>query len=64
MSPKLKNQLTGGCLNEIAHEYKRQTIMEIFERVLLLAPCLMNAVDSIETYCRKYVVSTTKPRGI
>ncbi len=41
--------------NEIAHEYKRQTILEIFERVLLVTPSLMNAVDSIEIYSRKYL---------
>ena len=33
--------------NEIAHEYKRQTILEIFERVLALSPPLMNAVEGI-----------------
>ena len=41
--------------NEIAHEYKRQTILEIFERVLLLTPALIRAVDHIEIYCGKYL---------
>ena len=41
--------------NEIAHEYKRQTILEIFERVLLLTPSLIKAVDHIEIYCGKYL---------
>ncbi len=43
--------------NEIAHEYKRQTILEIFQRVLSLTPFLMSAVDSIEAYSEKYVES-------
>jgi len=37
--------------NEIAHEYKSETILEIFERVLALTPCLVKAVERIETYC-------------
>ena len=41
--------------NEIAHEYKRQTVLEIFERVLLLTPSLMNAVENIEVYSNKYL---------
>ena len=41
--------------NEIAHEYKRQTILEIFERVLLLTPSLIRAVDHIEIYCGQYL---------
>ena len=41
--------------NEIAREYKRQTILEIFERVLSLTPFLMSAVDRIEAYSIKYV---------
>jgi len=41
--------------NEIAHEYKRQTILEIFERVLLLTPSLTNAVENIEVYSNKYL---------
>jgi len=38
--------------NEIAHEYKSETILEIFERVLALAPSLMKAVESIEIYSK------------
>ncbi len=41
--------------NEIAHEYKRQTILEIFERVLALSPPLMNAVEGIQTYSKRYL---------
>ena len=41
--------------NEIAHEYKRQTVLEIFERVLLLTPSLMNAVENIEVHSNKYL---------
>jgi len=41
--------------NEIAHEYKSETILEIFERVLTLTPSLMKAVEGIETYSAKYL---------
>ena len=41
--------------NEIAHEYKSETILEIFERVLTLTPSLMKAVEGIETYSTKYL---------
>jgi len=45
--------------NEIAHEYQKQTILEIFERVLFLTPTLMNAVEHIEAYSNKYLASKT-----
>jgi len=45
--------------NEIAHEYQKQTILEIFERVLFLTPTLMNAVDHIEAYSNNYLTSKT-----
>ena len=41
--------------NEIAHEYKSETVLEIFERVLTLTPSLMKAVEGIETYSAKYL---------
>jgi len=41
--------------NEIAHEYKSETILEIFERVLALTPSLMKTVEGIETYSEKYL---------
>ena len=41
--------------NEIAHEYRSETILEIFERVLTLTPFLMKAVESIEIYSKKYL---------
>lgn len=41
--------------NEIAHEYKRETILEIFERVLALTPTLTNAVQRVETYSERYL---------
>jgi len=41
--------------NEIAHEYRSETILEIFERVLMLTPFLMKAVESIEIYSKKYL---------
>ena len=40
--------------NEIAHEYQKQTVLEIFERVMFLTPTLMNAVEHIEAYSNKY----------
>jgi hypothetical protein len=33
--------------NEIAHEYKSETIHEIFEQVMALTPVLLKSVDSI-----------------
>ena len=36
--------------NEIAHEYKAETILEIFERVLALIPALLQAVENIKHY--------------
>ena len=36
--------------NEIAHEYKTQTILEIFERVLMLTPTLLQAVENIKRW--------------
>ncbi|MEJ2586517.1 MAG: hypothetical protein P8165_02850 [Deltaproteobacteria bacterium] len=41
--------------NEIAHEYKRETILEIFERVLSLTPKLMDAVEGIEARSETYL---------
>jgi len=40
--------------NEIAHEYQKQTVLEIFERVMFLTPTLMSAVEHIEAYSNKY----------
>jgi len=36
--------------NEIAHEYKTETILDIFERVLMLTPPLLQAVENIKRY--------------
>jgi hypothetical protein len=36
--------------NEIAHEYKAETILEMFERVLALTPALLQAVENIKHY--------------
>ncbi len=36
--------------NEIAHEYKSETIFDIFERVLALTPALLDAVKRIQRY--------------
>ena len=33
--------------NEIAHEYKSETILEIFENVLALTPELLKIVESL-----------------
>ena len=41
--------------NEIAHEYKSETILEIFGRVLTLTPSLMKAVGGIEIYSKNYL---------
>ncbi len=36
--------------NEIAHEYKAETIHDIFERVLALTPVLLDSVDRVVGY--------------
>lgn len=40
--------------NEIAHEYKSETIYVIFSKVLKLSPALLESVDTIMTYSKKY----------
>ncbi|MCF8107352.1 MAG: hypothetical protein K9J81_00005 [Desulfohalobiaceae bacterium] len=39
--------------NEIAHEYKADTVYDIFERVAALAPVLLQSVDTILEYVEK-----------
>lgn len=41
--------------NEIAHEYKSETIYTIFEKVLNYTPKLLESVETIITYAQKYV---------
>ena len=36
--------------NEIAHEYKSETIFDIFERALALSPALLDAVKRIQQH--------------
>ncbi len=40
--------------NDIAHEYLPEAIHEIFERVLLLTPHLLEGVERTIAYCNKY----------
>jgi hypothetical protein len=40
--------------NEIAHEYKPETVFEIFERVLVLTPVLLKAIKKIQKYSAKF----------
>lgn len=40
--------------NEIAQEYKTETILQIFERVLVLTPALLQAVENIKKYVRDH----------
>ncbi len=41
--------------NEIAHEYKSETIYEIFKQVMQLTPALLKSVDTIFAYSRDIV---------
>ncbi|BBO67028.1 hypothetical protein DSCA_09580 [Desulfosarcina alkanivorans] len=41
--------------NEIAHEYKSDTIYSIFESVLELTPPLLNSVEKIISYSERYL---------
>lgn len=40
--------------NEIAHEYKSETIYAIFDKALELTPILLNSVDRLFSYSKKY----------
>ena len=40
--------------NEIAHEYKSETIYSIFSKVLKLSPVLLESVNTIMVYTEKY----------
>ena len=40
--------------NEIAHEYKAETIYSIFSKVSKLSPALLESVKTILTYAKKY----------
>lgn len=40
--------------NEIAHEYKADTIYGIFEKVLEFTPVLLAAVDQVTAYANRY----------
>jgi len=39
--------------NEISHEYKPESVFDIFERVLALTPALLDATNKIEQYSNK-----------
>lgn len=41
--------------NDIAHEYKSETIYEIFEQVMDLTPILLQSVENILIYSERYV---------
>lgn len=43
--------------NEIAHEYKAETIYDIFERVLELTPVLLDSVDRILYYTKEKILN-------
>jgi len=40
--------------NEIAHEYKPETVSDIFAQVMKLAPVLLESVDGISVYSKRY----------
>ena len=40
--------------NEIAHEYRSETVHAIFEKVLAYAPALLESVGTITNYAQKY----------
>ncbi|MDD2365369.1 MAG: hypothetical protein PHN84_04325 [Desulfuromonadaceae bacterium] len=43
--------------NDIAHEYLPEEIRDIFEKVLLLTPHLLDSVERTLLYCTKYTSS-------
>jgi len=40
--------------NEIAHEYTSENLLEIFRKVLEMTPILVESVEMVKTYCKKY----------
>ena len=44
--------------NDIAHEYLPEAIRDIFGKVLLLTPHLLDGVERTITYCGKYTRGT------
>ena len=46
--------------NDIAHEYIPEAIHDIFERVLLLTPHLLEGVERTISYCSKYTGSSVQ----
>lgn len=40
--------------NEIAHEYKPEAVGDMFAQVMKLAPTLLESVDKITSYSKKY----------
>ncbi len=40
--------------NQVAHEYIQDEIQELFEKVLEYTPHLMDSVNRVKKYCRKY----------
>ena len=40
--------------NSISHEYLPETILDIFQNVLQLAPDLLDSVSRIQEYCQRY----------
>jgi hypothetical protein len=43
--------------NEIAHEYNRTKMVQIFHDTLKTTPCLLESVANIKLYCQQYFAS-------
>ncbi len=49
--------------NDIAHEYRIDTVKEIFKKVLELTPYLLRSVKRTEEYCNKKVLEQSHQEG-
>jgi len=49
--------------NEIAHEYLPEAIHEIFGKMLVLSPHLLDSVERTMNYCRKYTSGALYQQG-
>ncbi len=45
--------------NDIAHEYHIQALRDIYKKTLELTPYILDSVERIKEYCKKYYTSET-----
>jgi len=45
--------------NDIAHEYHIKALMDIYKKTLELTPYILDSIEKIEEYCKKYYTPET-----